>query len=159
MKHYIAMMAVIAATVAIPVSSILMPAQHAEGAQPSTHVVNGYVYDSGKAPVAGASVTVKVFNGPTLTDTETTTSLSNGLYSVTIGPNLWDAGYTITIDASKDTMTGSNQTTCNLEEPQYLNVTLTTVIPEFNDLAPVVGGMLVIAAVLATLSRRRSAEE
>ena len=111
-------------------------------------VVTGTVYDSGGSPVIGAEVNVSMYDGETLRSYYQDTTTSDGNYTATFGPLMgapWGVGDTILVVAEDGEYTGTNSTTAQECPLQYVNVTLSTVIPEFGEL----GSLVPIAGVLS----------
>ena len=112
-------------------------------------VVTGTVYDSGGSPVIGAEVNVSMYDGETLRSYYEDTTTSDGSYSTTFGPlpgmEPWGVGDTILVVAEDGEYFGTNSTTAQYCAMQYVNVTLSTVIPEFGEL----GSLIPIAGVLS----------
>jgi hypothetical protein len=122
--------------------------------------VSGYVYDTGGLPVQGANVTVKMYNGVTLTGTQYYTPLSDvdGFYFVTFAPAEWEVGYTISITVTKNLLTGTNTTLATDAPDQWLNATLGIFIPEFSGYAVVIVGGFAMLAILAVKASPRRAK-
>jgi len=120
--------------------------------------VRGHIYDPSFNPVAGADVTIESWNGATLVQTMTDTSDVSGLYSVTFASNEWDAGYTISVtaDDGSDIVTNSTVISSDAVVLLFINVTMTTAIPEFSEAGlVVVCSAFVLVAAVARRSRGR----
>lgn len=135
----------------------LVGVQVATAAGIGPKIVDGHVYDSSLAPVAGASVEVKIMSGPTVRETQTDTTDSLGFYTVSFDPNNWDVGDTITTTATKGADSGSASTTANDSVFQTLDATLGAAIPEFSQggVVLVVGSVIVLMLVGAGRRRAR----
>lgn len=110
-------------------------------------IVTGTVYDFGGVPVIGAEVNVSMYDGETLRSYDKDTTDSDGEYMVTFGPFVgvpWGVGDEIRIVAESGDYSGTNSTTAQDCPLQYVNVTLSTVIPEFGGL----GSLVPIAGIL-----------
>jgi len=124
--------------------------------------VRGYVWDSSWNPVPGANVTVKMLNGPTTVKTMYYDATeTNGFYSLSFGPSEWDPGYTIEITATYSTYSVVNSTTAvDIGLPyQWLNASLSFVIPEFGDSITVgltIASFAAMVLVVAARRRRRA---
>ena len=120
--------------------------------------IRGYVWDTAWNPVPGANVTVRMYNGPILVDTQyyDATEL-NGFYSVTFGFDKWNDGYTVQVTARYGPYSAVNSTTAVEGMPfQWVNATLGFVIPELgSSLALVLTIGSISASVVVVAGRRR----
>jgi len=121
-------------------------------------VVDGHVYDQTMTAVSGATVVVAVTNGATLRGTQTTTTDSVGFYTVTIDPNQWDVGNTLTVVATKLPDVGEASKTID-SDFQTVDVMFGAVIPEFGPgmMAGVAG--LTALIVIVGVRRRRKGQD
>ncbi len=145
--RFVMLLTAMACVVGVPIVQAVVPAMPATTQSLFPKIVAGYVYSSMGAKVGGVSVTVKMINGGTTTDTQSATSTAEGFYSVVFDKSVWDVGYTIRVEVSKNALTGSNETLAlsDADLPvQYVNATLGTEIPEFGCLWPVVGGSALV---------------
>ncbi len=119
--------------------------------------VRGTIYDPAFTQIEGADVTVESWDGTTLVQTIADTSNSTGFYSVTFAASEWDVGYTISVTADYSGDTVTNSTDIAAAVPiLHVNVTLTTLIPEFSGLGlVVVCSAFVLIAAVAHKSRGR----
>ena len=141
--------------------------QYAEpGSAPSEDmtIVQGTVYDTGGLPVIGADVNVSMYDNETLRSWLTDTTDSNGMYLITfggMGGEPWGVNDTILVVAESGEYFGTNSTIAHdVDDPgpqQFINVTLSTVIPEFGKLGAMapMGGLVVVFMALFFLRRKR----
>ena len=176
MKHGIAVLTVMVMVLGLPISAIVLnnpssanasvtppKGSQADDGQMTVSqqsvfpkIVDGTVRDLVGTPIGGASVTVTMMNGTTVTGTQTYTTVLDGFYTVTFQPAEWNAGYTITVSVTKGPEIGWNSTAADSEPFQTVDVTLGVVIPEISGLT-VVGVPLFVAALAAIFFRRRTA--
>jgi hypothetical protein len=156
MKHLLVVLLVVAAVVAVPVSTAVLPARNVT-ASLFPKIIDGTVRDLGGIPVPGVNVTVRMYDGAVLKATQFYDATNAaGFYTVTFEMSQWDIGYTITVDVKKDAATGSTSTTANDEAVQTMDVTLGTNIPEFSGYLPVVAAGAVVVIVLAARRPRKA---
>jgi hypothetical protein len=122
--------------VLLVVSSGLMLGSRRGEAGPWPVNVRGYVEDLAHNKIQGANVTVEMVNtGSVVTATLWYDStLSSGLYTVSFQSGDWDPGYTIRVTARYGSDTGQNSAVATSDGMQWVNVTVSTVIPEFSGL-------------------------
>lgn len=151
--------AVIVSAVAVPLTATngpdSVPADTTQGPPPPPYNVFGYVTDAGGNPVV--SVLVTVTDNNTGAEWTNVTDDTYGYYMVDLNTQVgnWSDGDIIYVYASDGAFEGSNESAVDAGAAYlWLDIELTTVIPEFPVLMVPVLGMVAIAAVVS-LRRRR----
>ena len=113
----------------------------------------------------GAEVNVSMYDGETLRSWFIDETTSDGKYMATFGGGMggepWGVGDTILVVAEAGEYTGTNSTIAHdIDDPgpqQFVNVTLSTVIPEFGELGAMapIGGLLIVFMTLFFVRRKR----
>lgn len=108
--------------------------------------VRGYVEDLAHNKIQGANVTVEMVNTASVVTATRwyDSTLSSGLYTVSFEGGYWDPGYTIRVTARYGSDTGQSSATATSDPAQWVNVTLSIVIPEF-------GGLLGLSMSFVTI--------
>ncbi len=153
-SHILPAVTVLFLLVLVPV--LLASDYAAAGSAPKP--IYGYVYDSSLAPVSGATVLVQVYvgAGPTVRSSLSTASDSGGFYTVTFDPMNWEIGDKIKVTATKGLDSGSAATTATGDPTQQVDVTISTVVPEFESPALAAVGMLAVVCVAVILTKKRA---
>lgn len=151
---------IVAATVALLCVSLISALSWGSGgtlAGTGPKNIRGYVWDTAWNPVPGANVTVRMYNGPTLVDTQYYDATEpNGFYSVTFGFDKWNDGYTVQVTARYDPYSAVNSTTAVEGKPiQWVNATLGFVIPELGSGLALGLTIVSLSALAFAVSTRR----
>jgi len=121
--------------------------------------IRGFIYDSVYDPVEGANVTItmKDLVGDPVQTYYCDATESDGYYTVSFLMAEWEEDYTVYVTAIWNTYENTNWTVMDDQPAQYVNVTLSTVIPEFSDIvgSPVTVLVLVTAAFFFVMRRNR----
>jgi len=117
----------------------------------------GYVYDRFGSPVIGAHVNVSIWSGTTYRSGHDTDSIDDGFYSWDFSAGEWDKGNTIKVIATLDPDQGTNQTLADESSDQQLDVSFSTIVPEFGTvpLAFPTFGVIILIVVLSSGAKRR----
>jgi len=135
----------IVASMAFILTAIALVPEHA-AAQGFPKGVVGIVRDQAGTRVQGALVTVKLFDGLTEKDSQSTTTDALGRYTTTFGNA--EVGWTIEVSATFNSQTETNSTDCDSEPYQTVDVTFKFEIPEFGTML----GAIVVALALSILA-------
>ena len=112
--------------------------------------VVGVVRDSAGTPLEGADVTVNMLDGagPTIRDTQTDTTDSDGQYAVTFALEYWEVGDTIDVIATYNAAEETNSSTADILPFNQVDITYAFEIPEFGSLS----GILISAGILGIIA-------
>jgi hypothetical protein len=119
--------------------------------------VDGTIYSSSGAIVAGASVVVTILDGTNVRVVMPTTSDINGFYAVSVDPSFWSTGNTILVGATKGSDFGENSTVADEGTPfATIDVHLgISTIPELGGPATVALTVTAIGMLVVFFARRR----
>jgi hypothetical protein len=121
--------------------------------------VRGFVEDSAHNRLNGANVKVEIVrtSDSYVRATQYYDTLTNGFYTVSFDGSVWDPNDMIRVTATYGGDSNQNSTLATVDPVQYVNVTLSTVIPEFGDIlgSPISVVSIGLIAVIVVVCRRR----
>ena len=133
-----------------------MIAPKSVSARPGFVIVDGNVTDAGGRPLVGASVVVVMMNGATPVDTKTTTTDGDGFYTVQVGLDVWETGYTVTSTATFNSVQTSDSATI-VDDFPFLTIDLQFEfeIPQFGSILGFVAAAGLVGVVAVVFLTRK----
>jgi len=125
---------------------------------PMAFIVRGHTYDASSAVIPNCNVNITNMNTGNYTNV-LSDSLGVYRFDISVWVPAYQVGDIIRVVANTTTMTGTNQGTITATPYLILDVTLSTPIPEFTDIAIPIVGMISIFAVARVASSRREEEQ
>jgi hypothetical protein len=142
---------------AVLVASLAMIMPRSVSAEAGPYQVDGHVTDSAGRPMAGIPVVVVMKDGATTIDTQSTTTDGDGFYTVDVGHDLYQTGFTVTSTATANSIQVSDSATVDGGYP-FLTIDLQFPfeIPQFGSILGFVAAAGLVGVVAVVFLARKS---
>ena len=144
----------IACAVLVACLAMIMP--RGVSAKPGFVIVDGTVTDSAGRPMVGVHVVVVMKNGTTLLDTQTSTTDSDGLYTVNLGLDMWAPGFNVISTATFNSVQITDNATVGEDPFLTIDLQYPFEIPQFGSILGFVAAAGLIGAVAVVFLAKKS---
>jgi hypothetical protein len=119
-------------------------------------LVDGKVTDSAGRPMNGADVVVVMKNGTITVDTQTSSTDSEGFYTVNLGLDKWEVGFNVISTATYNSVEVSDNAT--LSDFPFITIDLqyTFEIPQFGSILGFVAAAALVGVIAVVFLARKS---